>query len=63
MIPAQLVTINTGVPLTVMMIQTLRGVCSVARIKYSKKNLDERKSVDIQTYIHDVGKVAKGIDY
>jgi hypothetical protein len=58
-VPAQLVTTNTGVPLTVMMIQTLRGVCSVARIKYSKKNLDERKSVDIQTYISRCRKGSK----
>jgi hypothetical protein len=51
MIPANTVIANTGIPLTVMMIQTLRGVCSVARIKYCKKNLDERKCIDIQTFI------------
>jgi hypothetical protein len=51
MIPANLVTANTGIPLTVMMLQTMRGVCHVARIKYCKKNLDERKCIDVQTFI------------
>jgi hypothetical protein len=51
MIPSNMVIANTGVPLSVMMIQTLRGVCSVARIKYCKKNLEERKCIDIQTFI------------
>ncbi len=51
LIPADIVVASTGVPLTVMMIQTLRGVCSVARTKYSKKNLDEQVTVDINTFI------------
>jgi hypothetical protein len=51
LIPADIVVASTGVPLTVMMIQTLRGVCSVARTKYRKQNLDEQITVDITTFI------------
>jgi hypothetical protein len=50
-IPAETVVVSTGVPLTVMMIQTLRGVCSVAKRKYSKKELDQRVGVDIRTFL------------
>jgi hypothetical protein len=51
LIPADVVIASTGVPLTVMMIQTLRGVCTVAKTKYRKKNLDEQVTVDIITFI------------
>jgi hypothetical protein len=50
-IPAETVVANTGVPLTVMMIQTLRGVCTVAKRKYSKRELDQRVGVDIRTFL------------
>jgi hypothetical protein len=52
MIPAGTVINNTGVPLTVLMIQTLRGVCNVAKVKYSKKELDERVGVGCP-HVHD----------
>jgi hypothetical protein len=51
MIPAETVIAATGVPLTAMMIQTLRGVCGVARTKYIKKELSERVCVDIRTFL------------
>jgi hypothetical protein len=51
MIPAATVVESTGVPLTVLMIQTLRGVCSVAKTKYSKKELELRGSVDVRTFV------------
>jgi hypothetical protein len=38
LIPAETVVENTGIPLTVMMIQTLRGVCRVARQNIVKKS-------------------------
>jgi hypothetical protein len=50
-IPAETVIVSIGVPLTVMMIQTLRGVCSVAKIKYSKKEIDQRVGVDVRTFL------------
>jgi hypothetical protein len=59
LIPANNVIASTGVPLTVMMIQTIRGVCSVARTKYSKKNLDEQVTVDINTFIQRCKKGSK----
>jgi hypothetical protein len=52
MIPAQTILENTGIPLSVIMIQTLRGVCSVARIKFRKNDLDKRKTVDIATFVN-----------
>jgi hypothetical protein len=63
MVPAQLVTTNTGVALTVMMIQTLRGVCSVARIKYSKKTWTNVRVWIFKHLFHAVGRAAKGLDY
>jgi hypothetical protein len=51
MIPADTVINNTGIPLTVLMIQTLRGVCNVAKIKYSKRELGERVGVDVRTFM------------
>jgi hypothetical protein len=51
MIPAETVIAATGIPLTVLMIQTLRGVCGVARTKYSKKELSERVCVDVRTFM------------
>jgi hypothetical protein len=51
MIPAATVVENTGVPLTVLMIQTLRGVCNVAKTKYSKKELEQPVGVDVRTFI------------
>ncbi len=51
MIPAATVVESTGVPLTVLMIQTLRGVCNVAKTKYSKKELEQRGSVDVRTFV------------
>jgi hypothetical protein len=51
MIPANMVVANTGIPLTEMMIQTLRGVCGVAKIKYSKKELGQRGCVDVRTFM------------
>jgi hypothetical protein len=50
-IPAETVINTTGIPLTVLMILTLRGVCSVAKIKYSKKDLDQRVGVDVRTFL------------
>jgi hypothetical protein len=51
MIPAETVIVNIGVPLTVMMIQTLHGVCNVAKIKYSKKEVEQCVGVDIRTFM------------
>jgi hypothetical protein len=51
MIPAVTVVENTGVPLTVLMIQTLRDVCNVAKRKYSKKELEQRVGVDVRTFM------------
>jgi hypothetical protein len=51
MIPADTVINNTGIPLTVLMIQTLRGVCNVAKIKYVKRELDERVCVDVRAFM------------
>jgi hypothetical protein len=51
LIPADTVINSTDIPLTVLMIQTLRGVCSVAKLKYSKKELDERVGVDVCTFM------------
>jgi hypothetical protein len=59
MLPANIVIANTGIPLSVMIILTLRGVCCVAKIKYSKKNLEERKNTDIQTFIQRCKKGSK----
>jgi hypothetical protein len=59
LVPANNVITSTGIPLTVMMIQTFRGVCSVARTKYSKKNLEEQVTVDIQTFIQRCKKGSK----
>ncbi len=51
MIPAATIVESTGIPLTVLMIQTLWGVCTVAKTKYSKKELEQRGSVDVRTFI------------
>jgi hypothetical protein len=50
-IPAEIVVANTGVPFTVMMIQTLRGVCTVAKRKYSKAELGQQVGVDVRTFL------------
>jgi hypothetical protein len=52
MIPAVDIIANTGIPLSVLMIQTLRGVCTSAKTKYNKKAVDSKKTVDLSTFIY-----------
>ncbi len=51
LIPARNVVENTGIPLTAIMIQTLRGVCTVAKVKFSEKPIERKKSIDLFTFL------------
>ncbi len=43
---------STGLPLTELHIYRCRGICSTAKIKYSKKELNLQKTVSIETLIN-----------
>ncbi len=51
LIPARNILENTGIQLTAIMIQTLRGVCTVAKTKFSEKLIERKKSTDLFTFL------------
>jgi hypothetical protein len=50
-IPAADIITSTGIPLTAFMVQTIRGVCNSAKIKFKEKSIDRKKTIEIATYI------------
>jgi hypothetical protein len=50
-IPAADVITATGIPLSAFVIQTIRGVCASAKIKFKEKSIDRKKSVELRTFI------------
>jgi hypothetical protein len=50
MIPENIVIENTGINFNALQFFSIRGVCSTARIKFRKKELCDRKGVDITTF-------------
>jgi hypothetical protein len=42
---------RTGIPLTAFMVQTIRGVCNSAKIKFKEKSAVRQKSVDLTFFV------------
>jgi hypothetical protein len=52
LIEVEIIRETTGINFTVLQIFAIRGACSVARIKYKKRDLVLQKCMDIQTFFY-----------
>jgi hypothetical protein len=50
LIEVEIIRETTGINFSALQIFAIRGACSVARIKYKKRDLELQKSMDIQTF-------------